>query len=52
MLVFLTPLIGGYLADRIIGTRRSLVIGGIIISAGHFTLALQGTRPRSTPALA
>jgi POT family proton-dependent oligopeptide transporter len=42
MLVYLTPLIGGYLADRIIGTRRSLVIGGIIISAGHFTLALQG----------
>jgi POT family proton-dependent oligopeptide transporter len=42
MLVFLTPLVGGYLADRIIGTRRSLVIGGIIIAAGHFTLALQG----------
>lgn len=42
MLVFLTPLIGGYLADRIIGTRRSLVIGGVIIAAGHFTLALQG----------
>jgi POT family proton-dependent oligopeptide transporter len=42
MLVFLTPLIGGYLADRLIGTRRSLVIGGIIIAAGHFTLALQG----------
>ncbi len=42
MLVFLTPLVGGYLADRIIGTRRSLVIGGIIIAAGHFTLALTG----------
>jgi len=42
MLVYLTPLVGGYLADRIIGTRRSLVIGGIIIAAGHFTLALQG----------
>jgi POT family proton-dependent oligopeptide transporter len=42
MLVFLTPLIGGYLADRVIGTSRSLVIGGIIIAAGHFTLALQG----------
>jgi len=42
MLVFLTPLIGGYLADQFIGTRRSLVIGGIIIAAGHFTLALQG----------
>ena len=42
MLVFLTPLVGGYLADQFIGTRRSLVIGGIIIAAGHFTLALQG----------
>jgi proton-dependent oligopeptide transporter, POT family len=42
MLVFLTPLVGGYLADRLIGTRRSLVIGGSIIAAGHFTLALQG----------
>jgi len=38
-LVFLTPLIGGYLADRWIGTRRSLVIGGVIISLGHFALA-------------
>ncbi|MEO6208626.1 MAG: oligopeptide:H+ symporter, partial [Gemmatimonadaceae bacterium] len=40
MLVFLTPLIGGYLADRVIGTRRSLVIGGLIIAAGHFCLAV------------
>ncbi|MGH7665162.1 MAG: peptide MFS transporter [Gemmatimonadaceae bacterium] len=39
MLVYLTPLIGGYLADRLIGTRRSLVIGGVLIAAGHFTLA-------------
>ncbi|MCR4341346.1 MAG: peptide MFS transporter [Gemmatimonadaceae bacterium] len=38
-LVYLTPLIGGYLADRIIGTRRSLVIGGIVIALGHFVLA-------------
>ena len=40
-LVFLTPLVGGYLADRYIGTRRSLVIGGIIIAMGHFSLAFQ-----------
>ena len=38
-LVYLTPLIGGYLADRWLGTRRSLVIGGVIIAAGHFCLA-------------
>jgi POT family proton-dependent oligopeptide transporter len=42
MLVYLTPVIGGYLADRWIGTRRSLVIGSIIISLGHFTLAFPG----------
>jgi proton-dependent oligopeptide transporter, POT family len=40
-LVYLTPLIGGYLADRFIGTRRSLVIGSIIIAAGHFSLAVE-----------
>jgi len=42
MLVYLTPVIGGYLADRFIGTRRSLVIGSIVISLGHFTLAFPG----------
>ena len=42
-LVYLTPLIGGWIADRFIGTRRSLVIGGIIIASGHFVLALQNT---------
>jgi POT family proton-dependent oligopeptide transporter len=41
-LVYLTPLLGGYLADRYIGTRNSLLIGGIIISLGHFSLAFPG----------
>jgi proton-dependent oligopeptide transporter, POT family len=39
-LTFLTPLFGGYLADKWIGTRRSLVLGGCIIACGHFVLAL------------
>jgi POT family proton-dependent oligopeptide transporter len=34
------PLLGGYLADRFIGTHRSVVIGGCIIAAGHFCLAI------------
>lgn len=42
MLVYLTPLLGGYLADRLIGTRRSLVLGGAIIALGHFVLAFPG----------
>ena len=29
-------MLGGYLADRFLGTHRSLVIGGLIIAAGHF----------------
>jgi len=39
-LVYITPLIGGYLADRFLGTNRSMILGGLIIAAGHFTLAV------------
>jgi proton-dependent oligopeptide transporter, POT family len=39
-LVYLTPLIGGYLADRFLGTHRAVVIGGGVIAAGHFCLAV------------
>ncbi len=38
MLVYLTPIIGGYIADRFLGTRRSVVLGGFIIAAGHIAL--------------
>ncbi|MGA0838767.1 MAG: peptide MFS transporter [Pseudomonadales bacterium] len=37
--VYLTPILGGLLADRLLGTHRSLVIGGWIIAAGHVLLA-------------
>jgi POT family proton-dependent oligopeptide transporter len=40
-LVYLTPLIGGWLADRWLGTHRALVIGGAVIACGHFSLALE-----------
>ncbi|MEW5917893.1 MAG: peptide MFS transporter [Gemmatimonadota bacterium] len=40
-LVWLTPIIGGYLADRFLGTRRSMIIGALVITTGHFLLALQ-----------
>ncbi|MDR1699230.1 MAG: peptide MFS transporter [Prevotellaceae bacterium] len=38
-LVYLTPLIGGYLADRLIGKRHSVAIGAIVMAMGQFTLA-------------
>ena len=34
------PVVGGFLADRFLGTHRALVLGACIIAAGHFTLAV------------
>ncbi|MFM7661604.1 MAG: oligopeptide:H+ symporter, partial [Bacteroidota bacterium] len=39
-LVYLTPFIGGLLADRILGYRRSIIIGGLMMAAGYFMLSL------------
>jgi len=38
-LVYLTPLIGGYLADKFIGYRKSIIFGGILMALGHFCMA-------------
>ncbi|MCP5978480.1 MFS transporter, partial [Klebsiella pneumoniae] len=38
--VFLTPIAGGLLADRVLGFRRAVIVGGVIIMAGHTVLAL------------
>lgn len=39
-LVYLTPLIGGYIADRYWGNRKSIITGGILMALGQFSLAL------------
>ncbi|EJL7831485.1 peptide MFS transporter [Vibrio vulnificus] len=39
-LVYITPLIGGYLADNYLGQRHSILIGGALMAIGQFTLAL------------
>lgn len=39
-LVYTLPLLGGFLADRIFGFRRSVVLGGVLMSIGHLILAL------------
>ncbi|WP_428071564.1 peptide MFS transporter [Candidatus Avelusimicrobium alvi] len=38
-LVYLTPVLGGYLADRYIGKRHSITIGAVLMALGQFTLA-------------
>lgn len=39
-LVYITPLIGGWIADNYLGQRKSILIGGLLMALGQFTLAL------------
>ncbi len=42
MLVYLSGIPGGFIADRFIGHYRAVLYGGIIIAAGHFSMAVPG----------
>jgi POT family proton-dependent oligopeptide transporter len=42
-LVYLTPFIGGLLADRLLGYRRSIILGGLMMAAGYFLLSVHST---------
>lgn len=41
-MVYLFPVIGGLIADRVFGFRKSIIWGGFVMIFGHFTLALMG----------
>jgi proton-dependent oligopeptide transporter, POT family len=41
-LVYLVPVIGGFLADRFLGARKAVAFGALLLVAGHFTMALEG----------
>ena len=41
-LVYLTPLIGGYLADQYLGSKRAVKFGAIVMAAGYFVLCFGG----------
>lgn len=41
-LVYLTPLVGGYLADQHLGSKRSVKFGAIMMAVGYFTLCFGG----------
>lgn len=41
-LVYLTPLIGGILADRLLGTRKAVAFGALLLVAGHTLMAYEG----------
>src|SRR6201996_1753463 len=39
-LVYMTPFFGGMIADRILGCRRAVVLGGLLMAAGHLLMAV------------
>ena len=40
-LVYLTPIFGGLLADRVLGQRRTVIIGAVLMALGHFMMAFE-----------
>jgi POT family proton-dependent oligopeptide transporter len=45
-MIWLAPLIGGWLADKYLGTRRAVAFGAILITMGHFVMAYEGSPAR------
>jgi len=41
-LVYITPVIGGYLADRYLGQRKAVLFGAVLLTFGHFLMAFEG----------
>ena len=41
-LVYLLPVLGGWLADRYLGSRKAVTFGAILLTLGHFSLAFEG----------
>src|SRR3954454_2497577 len=39
--VYLTPIFGGFLADRVLGRRRTVLLGALTMAAGHFLMAFE-----------
>jgi POT family proton-dependent oligopeptide transporter len=51
-LVYITPVIGGYLADRYLGQRKAVLFGALLLTFGHFLMAFEGDGGQSATALA
>ncbi|WP_313005433.1 peptide MFS transporter [Brevundimonas sp.] len=45
-LVYLMPVVGGMIADKYLGSRKAVIIGAVLLVAGHFMMAFEGTGGR------
>ncbi|WP_246236975.1 peptide MFS transporter [Pontixanthobacter rizhaonensis] len=48
-LVYITPVVGGYLADRYLGQRKAVVFGAVLLTFGHFFMAFEGDGGQADP---
>ncbi len=42
-LVYATPFVGGMIADKLLGYRKAIMLGGTLMALGHFVLAIEST---------
>src|SRR5262245_51734418 len=40
-LAYFMPVVGGLLADRLLGQRRTVILGGVLMAIGHFVMAFE-----------
>jgi POT family proton-dependent oligopeptide transporter len=50
-LVYITPVLGGYLADRYLGQRKAVFYGGVLLAVGHLFMAFEGMQGVTDPAV-
>jgi len=50
-LVYITPVLGGYLADRWLGQRKAVTYGAILLTFGHLLMGFEGTGGQDTASL-
>jgi proton-dependent oligopeptide transporter, POT family len=50
-LVYITPVLGGYLADRYLGQRKAVLFGGVLLAAGHSLMAVEGVGGQNDPTI-
>ena len=50
-LVYITPVIGGYIADRYLGQRKAVLFGAVLLTFGHFLMAFEGSGGQDDPTI-
>jgi POT family proton-dependent oligopeptide transporter len=50
-LVYITPVLGGYLADRYLGQRKAVLFGAVLLTFGHFLMAVEGNGGQNDAAI-